>query len=122
MEKTVHPNYIKSSELAFISAGLGIINLSLSPVVFSNSIAIITAILTLIFVFGLAYLIRFGFSWVKYLLLALFIIGIFGIPIIIKNLYENPIVGIINLVQTVLQIGSIVLLFKIPKAKNSSKL
>ena len=115
MKKEIHPNYNKSSNLAFISAGLGILNLSLSPEIFSTGLAIFTAFFTLAFVFGLAVLIRLGLSWIKYLLLVLFLIGLIGIPFMIKNFETNPIVGTINIAQTILQICSIILLFKIPK-------
>lgn len=43
--------------------------------------------------------------------------GLIGLPYIIINLKNEPIVGVINIVQTVLQIWTLVLLFVIPKDK-----
>ncbi|HBD26969.1 hypothetical protein [Flavobacterium sp.] len=119
MKKEIHLNYKKSSNLAFISAGLGILNLGLTPNIFSSGLTIFTAIFTLAFVFGLAFLIRLGLPWVKYLLLVLFLIGLIGISFMIKNFEKNPIVGLINIAQTILQICSIILLFKIPKTDSA---
>lgn len=115
MQTQVHPNYIKASELIFITAGLGIINFFFSPEILSSGFAIIIAVFTLLFIAGLGVLIKQGFSWIKYLLLALFIFGLLGIPFIIKNITTNPIVGIVNIIQTILQIWALVLLFKISK-------
>lgn len=115
MQKQIHPNYIKSSDLIFITAVLGIINFFFSPKILSSGFAIIVAIFTLLFIAGLGVLVKQGFSWVKYLLLALLLFGLLGIPFIIKNMTTNPIVGIVNIIQTVLQIWALVLLFKIRK-------
>lgn len=99
----------------FISAGLGIINICLTPEIFVSPRVMITGFVTLAFLCGLAFAIRHGFYWIKYLLLAIMLFGLIGIPFMIKNLGENFAMGIINIIQTVFQVWALILLFKIPK-------
>lgn len=113
-----HPNYIKSSNLMFITAGLGVINLFFFPGILSSALVISTAIITLLFLFALGWLIRQGFSWVKYPFLIIMILGLLGVPFMIKNMATAPVVGIVNVIQTVFQVWALVLLFKIPKEAN----
>ncbi len=114
-EKIIHPNHKRAANLIYLSAGLGVINVILSPAIFNNSFGIIIAILTLGMLIGLGYLVSRGDDWIKYVLLVFMILGLIGIPGIIMNILLSPIVGIINIVQTALQIYAIVLLFRIPK-------
>ena len=116
---TVHKNYIKSSDLMLISVGLGIINFLLVPEIFSSGRSIFIGIVTLLLLGGLALAIRNGVSWIKYLLLVMMIFGFISIPFLIKNLEENPPVGIINIIQNAFQFWSLILLFKIPKEEQS---
>jgi membrane-bound ClpP family serine protease len=118
MEKKVHENFIKSSNLIFITFGLGLINLFMtrSELVTGTHKAI--AITTMLFILGLGYLVRQGFNWIKYLLLVLTIIGLISIPVTMMNLGQRPIIGLINVVQTVLQVWAMVILFKIPKTSD----
>lgn len=113
----VHQNYIESSNFMLLSMGLGILNFFFLPNTFLSGFVITTGIFTLIFLAGLAILIRRGSSWIKYLLLVLMIIGLVGIPTIIKNLEQYPAVGAINIIQTALQFWALVLLFKVPNEK-----
>ena len=76
---------------------------------------IFIALISLAFVFGIGYLVSKGTEWIKYVLLVILILGLLGFPIVIANLKNEPVVGIINIVQTILQIWALVLLFKIPK-------
>ena len=114
-ERIIHPNHKKAANVIYLSAALGIINAILSPETFNNSFGIIVAIFTLGIIIGIGYLVSKGNDWIKYVLLVLMIFGLIGIPFIIMNIVNNPIVGIINIIQTALQIYAMVLLFKIPK-------
>lgn len=114
-EVIIHPNYKKSADLIYISAALGIGNLIWTYDTLNSGIKIFIAVISVAFVFGIGYLISKGTEWIKYLLLILFIMGLIGLPYIIINLKNEPIVGVINIVQTVLQIWTLVLLFVIPK-------
>lgn len=116
MKEAVHPNYYKASNLIFISGGLAVVNISLSLEMFTSGLMIGVAIFTLLFVIGIGFLIRQGYEWVKFLLLVMGILGLFSLRVMINTLMTKPIVGVNNLVQTALQIWSIVLLFQVPKA------
>ncbi len=122
MENKMHTNFIKSSNLIFITFGLGLINLFMtrSELVTGTHKAI--AITTMLFVLGLGYLVRQGFGWVKYLLLVLTILGLISIPVTIVSLGQRPIVGLINVAQTVLQVWAMIILFKIPKTTDTKPL
>lgn len=115
MEKKIHENFIKSSNLIFITFGLGLINLFLTRSELITGTHKAIAITTMLLVLGIGYLVRQGFDWVRYLLLVLTILGLIGIPFTIMNLAQRPIIGLINVIQTALQIWAVVILFKIPK-------
>ena len=110
----VHQNYIESSNLMSISIGLGFVNLLFTPEAFSSAFAIFITVFTFLFLIGLATLTRKGISWIKHVFLVMMILGSFSIYFIVKNLEQNPIVGTINIIQTVLQAYSLYLLYKIP--------
>ncbi len=116
MINILHPNYIKSSNLIFASAGLGIINFLILPNMQNSVLGIVTIIIVCSFIVGLGFLVRSGKEWVKYLLLALSIIGlVFGFPEMLNMIKINIIAFIINIIQTVFQIWATVLLFKVHK-------
>lgn len=119
MENQVHYNYIKASDLIFITIGLGIINVFLSPGSLPNSFSIFVVILIFLFMIGNAFFIRQGHKWAKILYIVLFILGLLTIPSIIKIFSQNLIVGVINVVQIILQIWAFILLVRIPKEKKS---
>lgn len=119
IKKIVHSNYIKASNLIFISTGLGAMNMALYPNILSNLFVFIVGIFTLMFLVGIGILARLGFSWFKYVFLGLFLFGLIAIPGMIKNFEKNPGIGVINLIQTLLQIWATVLLFKIPNQNGS---
>ena len=116
MTKKVHENFIKSSNLIYISAALGLVNLFLTKGDIVSTRLISSAILTLLFVGGLGYIVRQGYAWIKYLLLVLMIFGLIGIVgLIITNLEKQPLITTVNIIQTILQTWATVLLFIIPK-------
>lgn len=117
-EIIVHPNHLKSSDLLYISAGLGVLNTLLSVEILDSFIAIVTVIITLAFLFLLGYLARQGYDWFKYVLLSMLVLGIFGIPQLLQNIMNKPISGTISIVITLIQFWAMRLLFKIPKRKN----
>jgi hypothetical protein len=114
MDSHLHSNYIKSSNLIFITAGLGVINLFFSNDLLINGQNIATVIITPLFVAGIGFLVRQGKQWVKYLLLVLTVLGLLGMLLIINSLFERTISGIINITQTIMQVWATILLFKIP--------
>ncbi len=120
MDNLIHSNFIKSSNLIFGTVGLGIINMFFSSDILNNGRNIAVAVITLMLMAGLGFLVRQGKDWVKYLLLVLTIGGVLGIPVFINNIIEKPVVGIINILQTIMQVWAVVLLFKVPKTAGTT--
>lgn len=120
-DRVVHENYIKASNLFLVSVGLGLINIFLAPEITAEGSTIAVSIFTLGFLLIIGLLIRKGFDWMKYVLLVFMIIGVLAIPLILQNIMYQPIVGIINVIQTALQVVSLVILFKIPANHGAEK-
>lgn len=113
-EIEVHTNYKKAANLIYVSAVLGLINVALSPE-HINAFGIIVAIFSLGLLVGIGYLVSTGNEWIKYVWLVLMVLGLLAIPYMLLNIVNKPVVGIINIIQTSLQIYSLVLLFRISK-------
>ena len=112
MKISSNPNYIKSSNLIFISAVLGLINFLMSPEILSSKSGQKSGIIAISVILTLAILIRFEITWTKYVLLILIILGINAVPPIIKyELVHHPLNGIIIILQSILQIYAAFLLF-----------
>ena len=114
-ETIIHKNHKKSADLIYLSGALGIVNLIWSYETLDDGMNIFIALVSLALLFGIGYLVSKGTEWVKYLLLVILSLGLLGFPFLIANLKNEPFVGIINIVQTILQIWALILLFKIPK-------
>ena len=114
-EIIIHPNHKKSADLIYLSGALGIGNLIWSYDTLDSGIKIFIALISVAFIFGIGYLVSKGTEWIKYFLLVILILGLLSFPLIIANLKSEPVVGTINIFQTILQIWALVLLFKIPK-------
>lgn len=122
MIKQKHRNYIVSSNLIIVSAILGIISFFLIPGLANDSKNIINGLFNISFIAAIGLLVRLGKRWIKFLLLALTIIGLILMTSIVDTLTHNLYVGIIAILQTILQIISTVLLFMIPKeVENNEK-
>ncbi len=119
MENQKHLNFIKSSNLIFATASLGIVNFILLPNLAKIPLNLFIAIFTCLFIVGLGFLVRSGKDWVKYLLLAITVIGLLiGFPGMFMIIRISIIVLIINIAQTIMQIWAVILLFKIPKLES----
>lgn len=113
----IHPNHKNSAELMYISGALGIGNIIWKYETLDSGFKIFIAVISVAFVFGIGYFISKGIEWIKYALLVILLLGLLGIPFFIANFKNEPVVGIINIVQTFLQVWALILLFKIPKSK-----
>jgi hypothetical protein len=111
MEKEIHLNAIISSYLIRLSALLTLIGYFLFTD--HNSIIIMIAILITIFLLiGSAHLIQRGNTWVRWLLLALFLLGLVADTIAIPALLKRSLFqGGFVLLQDVIQLIALVLLF-----------
>ena len=119
MDKEIHQNYIKASNLIFGTIVLGLINVVISNRDMNDTKNIITIVVTFLFIAGIGYLIRIGKEWIKYLLLIFLVFGLITMLFIIPQLLGNSIIFIINITQTLMQLLAIYLLFKIPKIETT---
>jgi len=118
MRNSSNPNYIKSSNLLYLSGAIGFINLLLSPDILVSTFAIVVGVITILIILGLGLLVRMGITWIRYVLLCLVLLGLTGLPMIIDDFNSHPINGTINLIQSILQIIALILLFT--KIKHNS--
>ena len=109
-KKNIHPDYKKAANIWYTSVSLGLINFFII-----DPKGIFSGILTLLILFGLGYAISKGFDWMKYLLLAMMILGLLIMLLTFLFYTNHPVVTIINIIQTILQIWVLVVLFRIPK-------
>ena len=116
MEKQIHPNFEKASNIIFGTVGLGLINLFLSRDALSYGKNLFVVVFIQLIIVALGYLVRRGYRWTKYLLLVLTFLGLTEIPSVINNLTQKPMVELINIAQTIMQIWTVVLLFKVPES------
>lgn len=114
-EVIIHPNHTKASQIMYLCGALGIGSMILNYEQFNSGMAIFIATATLAFIFGMGYLIGKGNEIVKYILIITFALGLFGLPAILANLTIDPVLGVINIIQTILQLWVIILLVRIPK-------
>ncbi|MHC0443018.1 hypothetical protein [Flavobacterium sp. 3-210] len=113
MKFSLNPNFIKSSNLIFISAGLGLINFLLSPDILSSKKNIIISIITIVIILVVGLLIRLEITWIKYLLLILIILGLNSLPMLLKDEFStHPLNALITILQSIAQIYATILLFK----------
>ncbi|MBC8006142.1 MAG: hypothetical protein H7X84_11760 [Verrucomicrobia bacterium] len=116
MKNYLHPNYIKAARLLFLSGGISILNaLFTSDItsVYSHESSVVMLASVVIFVF--AWYVRRGHGWLKYVLLALVLVGLFSIQATVDEVKQNPVGGMINIATSIMQVWAVVLLFMIPK-------
>lgn len=116
MKKQLHPNYFKASRLIFLSGGIYILNSVISNDVMSFQSDIGLGFLIIgVVTFGLGWLVRQGHGWVKYMILAGTIAGLFLLQTIAENIKLHPVAGVVDVIVSLIQIWAMVLLFMIPK-------
>lgn len=115
MKTAIHSNFITASNLVWGTVGLGILAAFFSDRVIKTEKDILLTVISFVMLVVLGYFIRQGQSWAKYLFVGLTIIGLLAIPTYISNLSQEPVTGIIFILQAILQVWAVVLLFQIPK-------
>src|SRR5690242_2330427 len=116
-----HPNYKKASNLIIMAALLGFVKLffAAGESVYGSSSSQMVEQLTKFALFWLvldvviALLVRFGFGWVKYILLIFTFFGVLSVPLAILSILTRPVTSIIDIAEFGLKVGAIVLLFLI---------
>src|SRR6185437_2310254 len=111
MEKYINPNAFKASNLLRISALLCLIDyflLSDHRSVFDDRVLLLTVGLLI----GVAFLIRRGYKWVKWVLLVLFFPGIVIAAISLPLIFKSSVIdGWISVLQNIIQTVALILLF-----------
>lgn len=118
-ETEVHSYYKKVSGIFYLCGALGIASMIWTYEQFNTPMGIFIGAAVIAFTFGLGYLAGKGNELVKYFIIISFALGCFALPSIFTTLKTDPVLGMINIVQTLLQIWAIVLLLKIPASKKS---
>lgn len=115
----IHPNYKKATLFINISALIGIGNIIWDYENFNTTFSIVIAIFIIGSLFLIGYFIEKGNEIAKYLFIILFILGLvnISIPSLFINFLFNPILGTLNLLQTIMQFCALVLLIGIPAKK-----
>lgn len=116
MKDYLHPNYNKSARLLFLSGGISILNaLFTSDITSDYSHESSTVMLASAVIFAFAWYVRRGYGWLKYLLLALILVGLFFIQTTVDEVKQNPVGGIVSIATSIMQVWAVVLLFVIHK-------
>jgi hypothetical protein len=104
------------SELAKLSIGISPELMAMSSEQFKSGI-MISIIMTSLYYLGIAYLIRKGYDWVKYILLILTLLGTYNLfSTDFSNFASNIVEIIVAIVVTTIKVWITVLLFKAYKA------
>ncbi|RYU86570.1 hypothetical protein EWM62_18120 [Mucilaginibacter terrigena] len=113
----VHPNYIKSSNLIILSMLVGLMSLAFAQEPLKTLPAVLSVIITILFLGVIAFLVRRGISWMKYVLLVVFILGLAAlILLIIGKQHVRTGALVVNILQTLIQLWALIRLFTIPKS------
>ncbi len=110
MKNQISSNYIKASNLVFLTSGLVLISIFILSEDYPFGMNIYAVIIDLFFFGGMGLLIRRGVKWIKYALLLLVIIILYEAPSTIKS--NTPFAILTFFIQTITQIWAIILLFK----------
>jgi hypothetical protein len=118
--KLVHPNFIKASNFIFITAGLQIVNIILTPKSYSTTRNIIINGIGLIATVGLGFLIRKGVNWAGFVFVLITILGLIiyvsSFNKILLDFYkQHPVNAVNSGLALLLQVWTIILLFTASK-------
>ena len=115
--KTEVPKKIKqASILVYVSLLIGLIKSVLYETMtdqkmLSDPKSLTIGILTILIIGFFGYKIGKGKNWARITLLVLFIIGMLGVPFIIMTEFQmNPIIGIVSVVQMLIQLYVLIIL------------
>ena len=106
----INKRYTIAARFIYTSALIGTINTLLSFNIFTKQDWIISFVsIAVIVIIGL--LIGKGYTWIKYVLAGLILIGLSGFSYIIQDIKEYPINGVLSLSISILQIIATIILF-----------
>ena len=99
-----------ASKLIYASAAIGMLNALLSFDVFTKQ-DWIAGFLSMFMIIAIGVLTAKGYSWVKYLLIVLVVVGLSEFSYVIQDLKEYPINGVLSILMAVLQVIATMTLF-----------
>ncbi|MBK7029435.1 MAG: hypothetical protein IPH45_09550 [Bacteroidales bacterium] len=111
MDKVVPSNFVKSSNIIFLSIGLGMVSFLLREENLSQRSHLYISLTSWILLAGIGLLIRKGYNWVKYLMLLLTIINIYSISLIFQVVNDKLLSGILGVAPLLIQVWATVILF-----------
>lgn len=111
----IHQNHIKAGNLVYLSGAIGIGIFIWKFDQLPNPMYNIIPFLALVVILIMGYLMKRGVDWLRFILLGFVIIGTLGMPIVLMNILNDPILAFANAVQGILQIWALVLMYKIPE-------
>jgi hypothetical protein len=114
MDKVVPSNFLKSSNLLFVSIGVGVVNFILRDGNLSERSHLYISFTAWLLIAGIGFLVRKGYNWVKYLMLLLTIINVYSISLIFKVENDTLLSGILGIAPLLIQVWATVILFISP--------
>jgi len=114
-EVFIHPNLKKAANLIYLSGALGIANMIWTFEKFTSPFAVLVGILVIAFIFVIGNQIEKGNEIARYLFIIIFCLGLIAISGVLLTTAADPVLGILNIFQTVLQLWAVILLIRMPK-------
>ncbi len=111
MDKAVPSNFLKSSNILFVSIGVSVVNFILRDGNLSERSHLYISLTSWLLIAGIGFLVRNGHNWVKYVLLLLAIINLYSISLILQVTNDRILTGILSIAPILLQIWATILLF-----------
>lgn len=110
----IHPNHIKAGYMIYLSGAIGVGIFIWKFDQLPNPFYNIFPLIALCVIFAMGYLIKRGTDWLKYVLLMFVVVGTMGMPMVLMNIMNDPILAVANCIQGILQIWAVILMFMIP--------
>jgi hypothetical protein len=104
-------NLIKASNLLFISAGISLVTLIVF-LVLPVAVSIISSVVSISLVLVLAFFVRAGFEWARYLFALIVILNAIGAPFMASVLAGYPLLLAVYTIQVIIHVYAAVLMFR----------
>ncbi|MDR2236421.1 MAG: hypothetical protein LBE92_09870 [Chryseobacterium sp.] len=115
----IHPDYKKVANIFYLCGALGIASMIWTYEQFNTPLGWFIGTAVIAFTFALGYFAGKGNQLVRYFIIISFALGCFGLPFIPITLKTDPVLGVLNIIQILLQIWAIIVLLRIPGSKKA---
>lgn len=112
-------NLVKASNLMFISACISLVSF-IVLLCSSVPVSITSSVISLSVLLILAFFVRGGFEWARYLFALLIIIGVLFSPFVAVALAAYPVMLVVYIIQLIMHIYAAVLMFRKRESDYSS--